>query len=701
MARTFAGPLLTSAALAVAAALVLAAAPVRADEGMWTLDNLPLKPLEERYDFRPTPGWIEHVQKASINFGGGSGAFVSPDGLALTNHHVALGQLAKMSSPEHDYVRDGFYAHTRAAEIPCPDLELKVLMSYEDVTAQVLGAVDMQASNKDQHAQRRSATARIEKEESARSGLKGEVVELYDGGEYWLYRYKTYKDVRLVCAPEEQAAFFGGDLDNFCYPRHDLDFAFFRVYEDGKPVRPQHWFRWSTAGARDGDLIFVSGNPGTTRRQRILAQFYYERGSDLPLRIRLTEQRLAAYRAYEGRGAEQARQARDRIRGLENNLKRQRGFLEVLSDPEVMETKRIDEAALRQRVARSEQAARLAVGTWERMEDAQREKTRRGAPYIIRDFSRVSRLIDIADGVVRMTAETAKPNDQRFKEYRDSNLDSQRFRLFSRAPIYSEMEEMIIGAVLQQCLDELGPDDAFVKTALGGRAPRDVARDLAAGTKLADPEVRKALVRGGVEAVAASTDPLVVWARTLDPLYRELRAWYEDNVQSVETRDGGLIARARFVLDGKGLSPDATGSLRLSYGRVAGYPQLTTLVPPFTTFAGLWDRSDGFDGKPPFDLPPRLAARRRDVAPATPLNFVCTADIIGGNSGSPVLDRAGDLVGLVFDGNVQAFAWDYYYSDAQARCVAVDARAIVEALRRFYGMGALADEVGGKGTARR
>ena len=507
--------------LAVLVPAVLQPATVRADEGMWTFDHLPLQQLQERYGFTPTPEWIEHVQKASINFGGGSGAFVSADGLALTNHHVALGQLAKMSSPGHDYVRDGFFARTRAEEIACPDLELKVLMTSEDVTARVLGAVDSAATDQAQSDQRKAATARIE-QEASRDGLKGEVVELYRGGEYWLYRYKTYQDVRLVCAPEEQAAFFGGDLDNFSYPRHDLDFAFFRVYEDGQPVHPQHWFRWSKDGAHEGDLVFVAGNPGTTKRLYTLAQLDHERSLDLPLRIRLNEQRLAGYRAYEARGPEQARQARDRIRGLENNLKRQHGFLEALCDSGVMGMQRRAEANLRQRIARNQAASGLAILTWERIAAAMKELGRRHKEYVVRDLSRSSRLLDIANGIVRYPAEVGTPNEQRFKEYRDAKLDSERFRLFSRAPVYPGMEEMALGVVLKQCADELGADDPFVQLALGGRTPQDVAHTLVAGTKLGDPAVRKALVAGGAKAVAASKDPLIVWARKLDAPYDPL-----------------------------------------------------------------------------------------------------------------------------------------------------------------------------------
>jgi hypothetical protein len=676
-------------------ALLLAAVPVRADEGMWTLQNLPLQRLRDRYGFTPDAAWIEHVQKASISFGGGSGAFVSPNGLALTNHHVAMGQLAKMSTPEHNYLRDGFFARSEAEEMQCPDLELKVLVSAEDVTGRVLGAVDAKAADKLQNAQRKAAIARIEKEASGAPASKGEVIELYQGGEYWLYRYHTYKDVRLVCAPEEQTAFFGGDLDNFSYPRHDLDFAFFRVYEDGRPVHPEHWLAWSQSGAHDGELVLVSGHPGTTRRLRTVAQLEYERDFDLPLRIKLNEERLAAYRDYEKRGPEQARQARDRIRGLENNLKRQRGFLETLRDPALMKAKREAEAALRARVAKNAEAAKLATGAWDRIAAAERTQSRRSKEILLREWTRLTRLLDIADGVVHMPAETAKPNEQRFREYRDSNLESQRFRLFSRAPVYPEIEETMLAEYLKECRDELGANDAFVMAALGGREPAEVARELVAGTKLGDPAVRRQLVEGGVAAVAASTDPLVAWMRGLDPSYRELRTWREDNVESVESLDGGKIARARFLLDGHAVCPDATGSLRLSYGTAIGYPQLTTLVPWTTTFAGLFDRADSFGGKPPFDLAARVAAHRKDIEPTTPLDFVCTDDIIGGNSGSPVVNRAGEYVGLVFDGNVQSFAWDYAYSDEQARCVAVHSRALIEALRKIYDMNALADEVEG------
>jgi hypothetical protein len=695
MRRMIPRPLAAAALLAALLAALPAgiATTARADEGMWTLDNLPLDQLEKSYGFRPTPEWLEHVQKACVDFGGGSGAFVSPTGLLLTNHHVALGQLQKMSSPEHNYVRDGFYARSPAEEKACPDLELRVLMSMEDVTDRVRRGIDAQAPDKQQNAQRKAATADIEKAAGKKTGLQARVVELYRGGEYWLYLYKKYTDVRLVMAPEERIAFYGGDWDNFCYPRHDLDFAFFRAYENGRPVRPERWLVWSAGGPKEDEFVVVAGHPGSTGRQLTVAQLEYQRDANLPVRIRQQERRLAALRTYAATGPEPDRRARDRIRGLENNLKRQRAYLGVLQDPAVMERKRGEEARRRERVAADPALAAAAGDAWDRIAAAQAELMKRHREYLYRDLGRVSRAVDIATQIVRYAAETAKPNEQRLAEYRDSNLESLRFRMFSPAPIYPDVEAALLAAQLEDVTQALGPDDPFVKAALGGRWPAEVAADLTQKTQLGDVAFRKQLVKGGRRAIAAATDPLIAWVRAVDPLILEQRRWFEDTIESVESREGGALARARFALDGKSAYPDATGTLRLSPGKVAGYEELTTQVPWKTTFYGLFDRAASFDGADPFDLPRRIAEARDRLDLTTPLNFVSTNDIIGGNSGSPVVSRDLELVGLVFDGNTQAFCWNYYYEDVQARCVSVHSSAILEALRKIYDMGGLADEL--------
>ena len=685
-------PARITATVLLAALLSLAPPPLGADEGMWTLDNLPVQRLKDGYGFVPTPEWIDHVQKASVSFGGGSGAFVSPSGLVITNHHVARGQLQKVSSPEHNFVRDGFFARGTGEELKCPDLELRVLMSTEDVTTRVQKAVDAKATPDAQSAQRRAAIATIEKESNQATGLQSRVVDLYHGGEFWLYRYKKYTDVRLVMAPEEAAAFFGGDPDNFSYPRHDLDFAFFRIYENGTPVHPARWFHWSANGAQENDLVFVSGNPGSTNRQLTVAQLQYLRDGSYPIRIEQQEHRLKALRAYEALGAEQARRARGSLFGLENNLKRQRAFLQVLREPTLLAHKGTEEAALHARVVKDPRTA-FAVKSWDRIAAAQKELMRRNREHLYADVTRGARLVTIAGQIVRYADEVPKPNEKRFAEYRDSNLETLKFQLFSPAPIYPDLDAVILATQLDDALQALGPAHPWVKLALNGRSPKAVAEELMAQTRLGDVALRKQLVEGGAAAVAASSDPLIVWARKLDPAYRDDRAWFEDHVQSVETQAGGDIARARFILDGKSSPPDATGTLRLSYGRVAGYEQLTTDVPWRTTFAGLYDRAWSFGNQPPFELTSRVTAAREKVDLTTPLDFVCTADIIGGNSGSPVLNRDLEYVGLIFDGNVQSFGWNFAYDDAQARAVSVHSRAILEALRKIYGMDALADEL--------
>ena len=682
----------TARAAMVAAALTMAAPPpcLRADEGMWTFDNLPVKLLKDHYGFTPTPQWVEHLQRASVRFNdGGSGAFVSKDGLVLTNHHVALGQLQKMSTAGKDYVKEGFFAKAPAAEIKCPDLEVNVLVSMENVTERVHKAVDPDAADKDQNDQRKAEISRITKESADKTGLRSDVVELYQGGEYWLYRYKKYTDMRLVMAPELQAAFYGGDPDNFTYPRYALDFAFFRVYENGKPVRPGHFLEWSKDGAAEGELVFVTGHPGHTDRLMTVAQLEYARDFGLPLYLEVARKKRQDYYDYAALGAEPARRSKDRIFGIENAIKAVTGEYEGLLDPKLMGAKKADEEALRR------SAPADAAASWDKLAAAQKKA---GDKRLLMTYRRydATKVAALAATIVRYAAETAKPNDKRWEEYRESNLESLRFRLFSPAPLYPDMEEFLLARTLADALDKLGPKDEFVSAALGGRAPAAVARELIAGTKLFDPAERRRLVEGGPKAVAASKDALIVWARGLDPVYRAQRKWYEDEIESVTVAEGNRIAKARFAVYGKSTYPDATFTLRLSYGKVASYEAGTTTVAPFTTFYGLYDRALGHSERAPFDLAPRVKAARGKLNLATKLDFVTTNDIIGGNSGSPVVNAKGEYVGLIFDGNIQSLVGRYAYDEARNRAVAVHSSGILEAMRTIYGMDALADELTAK-----
>ena len=690
----------TARAAVMAAALTALAAPMRGDEGMWTFDNLPTKLLKERYGFTPNQEWVDHLRLSSVRFNdGGSGAFVSANGLVLTNHHVALGQLQKISTPQKDYVKEGFFARGAKEELKCPDLELNVLVSMEDVTKRVLGAVDAKKSDKEQNEQRKAEISRITKASMDETGLRSDVVELYQGGEYWLYRYKKYKDIRLVMAPELQAAFYGGDPDNFTYPRFALDFAFFRVYEDGKPLKAQHYLRWSRDGAAEGELVFVTGHPGHTDRLMTAAQLEYERDHGLPLWLERAHRMKKDYYDYSAIGAEQARRSKDKIFSVENGIKAISGELEGLQDPKLMSSLRAAEDQLRKAAAaRKEPELKDAKGAWGKIASAQKKFEGRRLEFTWRRFD-ASRVAGIANQIVRYVEETAKPNEKRWEEYRDSNLDSLRFRLFSPAPLYPDMEQFLIQRTLETALEKLGPKDEYVKAALGGRSPADVAKDIVSGTKLFEPAERKKLVEGGQKAVDASNDPLIAWARRMAPVYRAQRKWHEDEIEAVLTAEGKRIAKARFAIYGKSTYPDATFTLRMSYGKVAGYELGTTFVAPFTTFHGLFDRAIGTSGKPPFDLAARVKAAKGKLSLDTKVNFVTTNDIIGGNSGSPVVNAKGEYVGLVFDGNIQSLVGRYAYDDTRNRTVAVHSSGIIEAMRSIYGMGALADEATGSKPA--
>jgi hypothetical protein len=688
--------------LLAAALLAVSVVPrVRADEGMWTFDNLPLKLWKERYGFEPSAAWLERLRLASVRLaevgtttGGASGVFVSSDGLVATNQHVAAGQIAKLSTPERDLTKNGFYARTRAEELECPDCEASVLVSYEDVTARVQGAVKPAASPAEANAQRQAEVAAIEKESAQKTGLGGNVVILYSGGEYWIYRYKRYTDMRLVFAPEEQAAFFGGDYDNFTYPRYALDVSFFRVYEGGQPARTENFLRWSKAGPKEGEFVVAPGNPGSTDRLLTVAQLKYQRDAGNPLQMRVWTSRRDALAAYAARGPEQARRAQSAKRSLENSIKRLVGQQEGLSNPRSFARKEAEEKALREAVAARQELQREYAGAWDEIEAAYRDYPSKAVRIAFTTLT-PSRLGAIASNLVRRAEELKKPDAQRYPEFREGRLPALSISILSPAPVYADMEEAVLAAWFKEARDALGANDPFVRAALGGSTPEEAARKLIAGTKLADVSARRALLEGGAEAVEKSDDPLIVFARKIEPIYRELRAWEESHVKGVEASAGQRIALARFAVYGKTAYPDATSTMRVTYGTVKGYEEDTTLVPFKTTFYGLYDRAEGFGGKPPYDLVPRFRERRERLDLSTPLDFVYTADTIGGMSGSPVVNRDAEVVGLNFDSNIQKLPNRYWYVDEAdgGRAVAVHSAAILEALRKLYDAAPLVEEL--------
>ncbi len=681
------------AVFALALVFSLSPAPARGEEGMWTLDNLPLKLLKDRYGFAPTQAWLDRVRLASVRFmDGGSGSFISPDGLVLTNHHVAVGQLQKMSAAGRDYVATGFYAKTQAEEIKSPDLEVNVLAGMENVTARVLASVKAGMSEADALKSRQAEIARLEKESQDKTGLRSNVISLYQGGEYWLYRYQKYTDVRLVMAPERQAAYYGGDSDNFTYPRYDLDMAYFRIYENGKPLRPEHWLTWNPKGLSEGDLVFVSGHPGSTDRQFTYAQLENQRDSRYPILLAYIDRTVKTLREYSARGQEQERRALVQIFGYENSRKALTGEFEGLKDPALMAGRKKAEDEFRKKVAGSPAWKNEFGGAWEAIGGA----VAKSAESFKKRFWRGqtgSQLAQFAQTIVRYAAEVKKPDADRIPGFHESEVEELRFYLLSPAPIYADLEELLLARALQQALAELGPNDEFVKAALGGATPESAAKKLIGGTKLADPKVREELLKGGEGAVAKSADPLIVLARKIDPTLRADEKWARDNIESVLTSAGEKIGRARFAVYGKAEAPDATFTLRLSFGTAAGYPMNGTLAPYKTTLYGLYDRALGFGDKGEFKLPARFWDRKASLDLATPVNFVCSCDIIGGNSGSPVVNRAGELVGLIFDGNIESLPGRFAYDGTKNRAVAVHCAYMLEGLKKLYDAAPLAAEI--------
>jgi hypothetical protein len=685
-------PRLITALLALALAL-----PVAADEGMWLFNMPPKDILLKKYGFTVTPELMDHLRLASISFGGASGSFVSPDGLVLTNHHVGRGAVQNLSTKDRDLMKTGFYARTRAEELKVPGMELRVLYGIEDVTDRVVGAEKPGMTPAEAAEARQKVIAGIEKETVETTGLRGVVVTLYAGGMYHLYRYKLHNDVRLVFAPEYLIAFFGGDPDNFTYPRYDLDITLFRIYENGQPFKSDHYIKWSTTGVSEGDLVLCSGHPGSTGRLLTVGQLEFLRDTSYPFNIANLKRRQAYMRAYAAKGEEEARIANRSLFGVENGLKATEGYQSGLLDKALMEKKAREEEALRAEV-RADAELEAAFGSaWSEIANAERAYASFFKPLTFFDRANgfYTTYFTIARSVVRLAMERPKPNAERLREFQDASLPSVERGILSSAPIYDDFEIVKLADSLAQLQEEL-PGLQEVKWILGGRAPQDVARELVTGTKLRDIEFRKALVAGGLEAVYQCQDPMIKLALLVDPVSRGLRARYEKQVEAVETRNGARIAAVMFKLKGTSIPPDATGTLRLSFGAVKGYVEDGREIPFQTTFAGLYEKSDRAGNKDPYELPASFLKKRSAVRMSTPLNFVSTADSIGGNSGSPLVNRKGEFVGVLFDGNIQSLPTRFVYDDRMSRSVMVHAQGIIEALLKVYGAKPLVDEILGK-----
>ena len=642
------------------------------------------------------------MQQASVRFPSGSGSFVSPDGLVLTNHHVSLDLLHKLSTPERDLAAKGFLAADRGQELKAAELELMTLQKIEDVTAKVNETVKPGMSSAETLASRRAAIAAIEKDSQAKTGLEAEVVTLYQGGQYHLYLYKKFTDVRLVFAPEFDAAFYGGDPDNFTFPRYCLDMTIWRVYENGKPFQTTNFLPWSTTGVKEGEAVFTSGHPGATQRLNTVAHLEFLRDQALPLSINAFTQIRNSLDAYVKQGPEQARQANDDFFGIENSLKSWRGQIGGLRDSATLNKKRADEQALRDRVNADPDLKARYGDAWDRVATGRAALPAYNLERVFFEsgLGMNTQYFSLARTLLRWSEESGKPNGQRLPEYSDGRKAAIERQLGSAAPIFPGVEQAKLEACLSVMQQMLGADHPLVKQILAGQSPKARAAELVADTKMGDAAARKAILAGGKVAVAESQDPFIELARLVDARARELRTKYDNEVLGVERDAYAKIAQAGFATQGDAAYPDGTFTLRLSYGQVKGYVENGKQISPFTEVRGLYVRGDEHKQQPPYKIADSWMKARAAIKPTTPFDFVSTNDIVGGNSGSPVINVKGELVGLIFDGNIQSLPGYFIYDAAVNRAVSVDARGMLEALRVVYKANWIADELVGAAATR-
>jgi V8-like Glu-specific endopeptidase len=679
-------------------AFAMCVAGAVADEGMWTFDNFPKQEVAKKYGVQITDQMLGKLQQAVVRLESGcTGSFASPDGMVLTNHHCAASCLAENSTAEKDLIANGFNSGSREHEIRCQGEQASVLMDTEEVTPAVTKALAGVAAA-DVARTRNETLTKLEatcEEASKKAGtpLSCEAVTLYQGGQHWIYKYKRYDDVRLVFAPEAGIAAFGGDPDNFQFPRWCLDMSLLRVYEQGKPASTPGHLSFNWAGAKAGEPVFVAGHPGTTQRLMTVDQLKTQRNAVLPFWLLRYSELRGRLAQYSKTSPEAARTAKDYLDGIENSIKVRRMQLVSLLDDRLIERRTAEERKLREAVKADTTLNGGTSDPWDEIAEAQAVYRDINIPYTLIEgaggFN--SDLFLYARQILRAADERAKPNAQRLREFTAGALPALEQHLGADTPVYPELERVKLSFSLERMREYLGPDHPVVKQALGSESPDQRATALVSGSTLADSKVRMSLYKGGKDAVQASKDPMIELARAVDDEARALRETFESKVQGPEQRGQRAIADARFKVYGTSLYPDATFTLRLSYGAVQSWVESGERVDPFTVLARLYERATG---APPFALPkPWLDAKSRIDMQAR-ANFVTTNDIVGGNSGSPVVNAKGEIVGLVFDGNIHSISGSYWFDEEKNRTVAVHPDFIRTALEEVYNAPAIARELG-------
>ncbi|MEO7503262.1 MAG: S46 family peptidase [Gemmatimonadaceae bacterium] len=693
-------PTMSASPQTAGTATPLGPATYRSEFGtMWTFDAPPTDYWRRTYNFAPDQRWLDHVRLSAVRLPNCSASFVSANGLVLTNHHCARECTDAVSPKDSNYIETGFAAANLSDEKKCPGLYVDQLISIENVTDKVRAGITATTPG-EQATQRTAVAGGLQTECAQATGLTCQVVSLYQGGMYSLYRYKRFSDLRLVMVPEEGIAAFGGDPDNFTYPRYDLDMALLRVYENNAPYRPTDFLRWSATGAAENELIFVIGNPGSTGRLNTLAQMEFLRDVGYPATLAGYKRARTIYRDLAARDTAAARLYQNQVFGLENSFKAVTGYRTGLLDSTRTAQKRAFENEFRARINADPALRARYGGSWDAIAAAQRGLASFNPQFRYYGFgpgpnAAGSQLMTMAAQIVRVASEAGKPDAQRLAVYRGPNMEAIKRALLGPRQINLALERASITAQLRAAQQELPPNDPFLTTVLAGRTPEQTAEALVSGTRLGDLETRKALVEGGPAAVAASTDPLIVLARAIDPLNRRVVA-RADSLNAIITSNAELVGQALFATYGTALPPDATFTLRISDGVVKGYPMNGTVAPYKTTFFGLYERASAFDYKDPFNIPKRWKDRRDRLNLATGYNFVSTADIIGGNSGSPLVNRNGEVVGLAFDSNIEGIANRFLFTTDVPRTVSVHSAGMIEAVRKMYDGARIADELQGK-----